>query len=79
MAGHDSDAAVLDELFGAVRKAFAEDHTILSFREYFAKVFTTPQRHLRSSAQYVVDMLDHFGREVLELPTGRVTRFKLFE
>lgn len=79
MSGTDKDRPVLDSLVSSVRKAFIEDHTILSFPEYFAKVLEAPQRHLRCSAQYIVDMLDHFGREVRELPTGRVTRFKVFD
>ena len=70
---------VLDGLVGDVRRAFLEDRTILSFREYFDLLVDKPQRHLRSSAQYIVDMFDHFGREELELPTGRVTRFKVFD
>ncbi|MEM6734377.1 MAG: serine protein kinase PrkA, partial [Myxococcota bacterium] len=35
--------------------------------------------HLRSSAQYLVDMMNHYGRETLELPTGTVERFSVFD
>ncbi|OGQ77501.1 MAG: serine protein kinase [Deltaproteobacteria bacterium RIFOXYA12_FULL_58_15] len=62
-----------------IRKAFVEGQTILSFPEFFNLMIEEPERHLRSTAQYLVDMLDHFGREQLDLPTGRVTRFKLFD
>ncbi|MFC1610179.1 serine protein kinase PrkA [Myxococcota bacterium] len=70
---------LLEDLVADVRTAFVEDRTILSFREYFNLVIEEPERYLRSSAQYLVDMMDHFGRDELELPTGRVTRFKLFD
>ncbi len=78
-AADDKGAKLLDELVGDVHRAFVEDRTILSFREYFNLVLDKPERHLRSSAQYLVDMLDHFGREELDLPIGKVTRFRLFD
>lgn len=78
-ARNADDRNILDTLFGEVRRAFLEDRTILSYGEYFHLVLENPQRHLRSSAQYLVDMFDHFGREELALPTGRVTRFKVFD
>lgn len=71
--------ALLERLAGEVRNAFREDRTILSFKEYFAAVVTQPERHLRSSAQYLVDMFEHFGRQELTLPTGKSTRFSLFD
>ncbi len=73
------DAKLLDGLVADVRASFLEDCTIISFPEYFALVLEEPERHLRSSAQYLVDMFHHFGREDLDLPTGKVTRFKLFD
>ena len=71
--------SILDDLVGDIRRTFLDDHTILSFKEYFNLVLTAPERHLRSSAQYIVDMLHHFGQEELDLPTGKVTRFRLFD
>lgn len=72
-----------DKLLGAlvddVRNSFRENRTIMSFREYFRLVLEEPERQLRSAAQYVVDMLQYFGREELNLPTGTVTRFKVFD
>lgn len=70
---------VLDDLVGDIRRSFLDDRTILSFKEYFDLVLEAPDRHLRSSAQYLVDMLHHFGQEELDLPAGKVTRFKLFD
>ncbi len=78
MATTDS-TELLSNLVDDVRTAFREDRTILSFKEYFAAVVEDPAKHLRSSAQYLVDMFEHFGRQELELPTGRATRFTLFD
>ena len=74
-----SDTQLLDELVKDVKKSFLEDRTILSFSEYFNMVLEAPQRHLRSSSQYLLDMMDYYGREELELPTGKVERFKVFD
>ncbi|MBC7793810.1 MAG: serine protein kinase PrkA, partial [Clostridia bacterium] len=74
-----SSDALLGRLIDEVRTAFREDRTILSFKEYFALVVGNPRQHLRSSAQYLVDMFEHFGKEELDLPTGKATRFKLFD
>src|SRR3954463_15236961 len=70
---------LIDQLVGDVHRAFVEDRTILSFREYFNLLLEEPERHLRSSAQYLVDMLHHFGKVELDLPYGKFTRFKLFD
>src|SRR3954470_18888724 len=75
----EESSQVLDDLVGDIRRSFLEDRTILSFKEYFNLVLEKPERHLRSSAQYLVDMLHHFGQEELDLPAGKVTRFKLFD
>src|SRR5262245_19677498 len=74
-----STEQLLGKLTAEVKKAFLDDHTILSFREYFALLLEKPERHLRNSPQYLVDMLDHYGREELTLPIGRVTRFKMLD
>lgn len=74
-----SDPHILDGLYDDVQKAFREDRTILSFAEYFALVQQEPRRYVRSSAQYLVDMFDHYGFDERELPTGRVKRAKLFD
>jgi serine protein kinase len=70
---------LLDKLAGDMRQSFADDQTLLSFREYFNLVMASPDRHLRCSPQYLVDMLHHFGREEVQRPYGNFTRFKLFD
>ena len=76
---NDQAAAVLDSLVADIRRVFLEDRTILSFKEYFNLVIDSPERHLRCSAQYLVDMLHHFGYDDLDLPYGKVKRFRLFD
>lgn len=61
------------------QRAFKNDKTIMSFYEYFDMIIERPGRHLRSSAQYIVDMMNHYGRRRLELPMGTVERFGLFD
>ncbi|MEO1481465.1 MAG: serine protein kinase PrkA [Myxococcota bacterium] len=70
---------LLDSITSDMKRAFQEDRTIMSFREYFELVTASPERQLRSSAQYMVDMMNHYGRERLELATGPVDRFKVFD
>ncbi|MBI5509634.1 MAG: serine protein kinase PrkA [Deltaproteobacteria bacterium] len=79
MAAPSNKRALLDGVIGEVKQAFRADRTIMSFREYFELMVEKPRVHLRSSAQYLVDMLDHFGKVELDLPIGKVTRFKLFD
>ena len=62
-----------------VQQSFLDNRTIMSFQEYFEVVLDKPEQHLRSSAQYVVDMMDHYGTVEVERPTGAVTRYKLFD
>lgn len=70
------DLAALSE---AVQRRFADERRVLSFGEYLELFATDPARHSRPAARYVRDMLEHFGREVLERPSGAVTRHRLFD
>ncbi len=71
--------ALLERAASTVQKSFKEDRTVLSFQEYFAMLADAPERFCRSSAQYLLDMFDHFGKEEFTLPTGSGTRFRLFD
>ncbi len=64
---------------GDVRTAFVENRSILSFEEYLAAVHEAPRRHARSAAQYLRDVLAHFGQEEVEAPAGRLRRSRLFD
>ena len=61
----------LEALMTEVRESFHADKTIMSFQEFYQLVCEKPQVHLRSSAQYMVDMLDYYGTETIERSTGR--------
>ena len=61
----------IDSINQQIKNSYEEQNRILSFGEYMDLVKENPRLHVRSSAQYVVDMMDSFGRE------GK--RFKLFD
>lgn len=59
--------------FGSeIQREYSQQKRVLTFEEYIALVETQPVQQLRSSAKYIVDMMDHFGRS----PNGR---FRLFD
>jgi serine protein kinase len=60
-----------DGLHKAIKEEYERQNRILAFEEYLELMRQDPARQLRSSAQYLADMMDHFGRD------GR--RFKLFD
>ncbi len=77
--GESRDLSLLDDITSTIKRSFQEDRTLMSFPEYFELVLEDPGLRLRSSAQYLVDMMNHYGRDRLELPTGTVDRFQLFD
>jgi serine protein kinase len=54
-----------------IREEYEQQNRLLSFDEYLALVREEPTQQVRSSAQYMIDMMDHFGRD------GK--RFKVFD
>ncbi len=64
----------LSDVGTGVKGAFVENRSILSFEEYLQAFLEAPRLHARSSAQYLRDVLDHFGSEERETPIGRVRR-----
>lgn len=69
----------LSNVGGGVKGAFDENRSILSFEEWLAAFGEAPRLHARSSAQYLRDVLDHFGSEERETPIGKVRRWLLFD
>ena len=69
----------LSSVGSGVKGAFAENRSILSFEEWLEAFAEAPRLHARSSAQYLRDVLDHFGSEERETPVGRVRRWRLFD
>lgn len=70
---------LLSSVAAATRETFVARRTLLSFDEYLEQVAKEPRHHLRNAAQYMSDVVDHFGAEEVELPTGKFTRYKLFD
>ncbi len=71
MNSRSSGIEALGWIDSQVRKEFDSNRRILTFDEYIQIVGESPERALRGSAQYVIDTLDHFGRD------GE--RFRLFD
>lgn len=70
---------LLSSLGTGVKGAFTENRSILSFEEYLSAFLESPRRHARTSAQYLRDVMDHFGAEERETPVGRIRRWRLFD
>jgi predicted Ser/Thr protein kinase len=68
-----SASSVLQSIDQGIRTAFDKNRRLLSFEEYLALLGESPQRQLRGSAQYLVDLMDHYGRTEV-LPPGLTNR-----
>jgi serine protein kinase len=69
----------LEAIGKAVQEQFASNRRLLTYDEYLSVVRENPRRHARSAAQYVCDMFDQFGTEIVRHPEGEMRRFKLFD
>ncbi len=69
----------LSKVGGGVKSSFVENRSILSFEEYLSAFAEAPRHHARSSAQYLRDVLDHFGSEERETPVGKIRRWHLYD
>lgn len=64
----------------SVTSDFIRNRNILSFEEYMSLFLQDPRRQARNSAQYLRDVMDHFGSEEVRHPAdGKMRRFKLFD
>ena len=78
---HVSTSEVLGLLDQSLKKEFDSNRRVLSFDEYLGLLAEKPETHLRGCAQYLVDMMDHFGKKPKN-PNEKspsVFRFKLFD
>src|SRR5450432_2834379 len=71
--------AWLSNTAGELRESFARNRRVMSFGEYFTLFGADAGRQVRSAAQYVRDVFDHFGTEIVRTPRGSITRWKLFD
>src|SRR5450755_388530 len=77
-AAFDAKAWLLNTA-GELRESFARNRRVMSFGEYFTLFGADAGRQVRSAAQYVRDVFDHFGTEIVRTPRGSMTRWKLFD
>ncbi|MGC3998469.1 MAG: serine protein kinase PrkA [Anaeromyxobacter sp.] len=70
---------LLGGLGSRVKGAFVENRSLLSFEEYLQAFLEAPRQQARSAAQYLRDVMDHYGAEDRETPVGPVRRWKLFD
>lgn len=67
------------------KSEFDANRRVLSFEEYVATLSENPQLHLRGSARYLADMMDHYGKTPVKNPGivtqagGQVFRFHIFD
>jgi serine protein kinase len=69
----------LADVGGGVQSAFVDQRSILSMQEYLDGFAREPRRSARSAAQYLKDVIDHFGSEERTTAVGKVRRFRLFD
>ncbi|NBO37156.1 hypothetical protein EBU99_01090 [bacterium] len=71
---------ILDSISTESKREFKEKNYLLSFDEYLELIAQKPQLLLRSSAQYMKDMIDSFGIEEQEIGhEGKRRHFLIFE
>jgi predicted Ser/Thr protein kinase len=79
-AGGPFDAkAWLSQTAGELRESYARNRRVMSFGEYFSLFAADAGRQVRSAAQYLRDVFDHFGTEIVRTPRGLMTHWKLFD
>jgi len=62
-----------------VKNGFAERRSLLSFDDYLDLFGRAPRAQARSSAQYLRDVIDHFGTVEVPVPWGKERRFRIFD
>ena len=80
MVKTNSTRDLLEAMTSESKREFKEKNYLLSFEEYLDLVAKKPEKLLRSSAQYMKDMIDSFG--VTELQVGHEEKnrhFHVFE
>lgn len=73
------ELGVLEALAQEIHEGFSAKRSLLSFEEFFELFRANPQRHCRSVAQYIRDMMDYFGTRQVDTPKGPMRRFKVFD
>ncbi|MGZ3706207.1 MAG: PrkA family serine protein kinase [Bdellovibrionota bacterium] len=68
-----------DQIHKSIKEEYENQNRILSYDEYLDLVRAEPVKQVRSSAQYVTDMMDFFGREGSDSGSPKARRFKVFD
>lgn len=80
MANATQTRELLESLTLESKRDFKEKNYILSFDEYLDLVARKPNQLLRSSAQYMKEMIESYGVEEVALGhEGKRRSFKVFE
>jgi len=74
-----SAKAKIEALAAAVAHDFESTRRVLSFEEWFELLAAAPHVHARNAAQYLRDCFDHYGRRDVRIPSGKVSRFRVFD
>jgi len=59
---------VLNYIHDLIKKDFDSNRRIITFDEYISYLASNPKQQTRGSAQYLLDMMEHFGKEPLTDP-----------
>jgi len=62
-----------------VKRSFVDRRSILAFDEYLELFARAPRAQARGAAQYLRDVLDHFGSFEVKGPGGASRRYRLFD
>jgi serine protein kinase len=74
--GDISGQEILGIIDQSVKKEFDSNRRILSFEEYLVLLRENSAEQTRGSAQYFIDMMDHFGTAPVR---SSISRFKVFD
>jgi serine protein kinase len=69
----------LGSVGAGVQSAFAEQRSLLSFEEYLGGFLQAPRAQARNAAQYLRDVMDHYGWADAATPVGTFRRARLFD
>ena len=69
----------LHKLEDELENQFKATHRVMSFDSYFREFCKRPATHLRTSAHYLRDCLDHYGTYEVPRAASRADRFRLFD
>jgi predicted Ser/Thr protein kinase len=71
--------AWLGKITADMREAYARNRRVMSFAEYLTLFDLDMPRQVRSAAQYLRDVFDHYGTTAVRGPRGALMRWQLFD